>query len=114
MHCSFCGKSKDEVQKLIAGPGAFICDDCVGLCVEILREEGTVPTAVVLRDPRDASTDELLTRLAGAAAITAEADQRLKETVDALRERGHSWARIGKALGVSRQAAWERFSPEEP
>jgi ATP-dependent Clp protease ATP-binding subunit ClpX len=113
MRCSFCGKSRDEVEKLVAGPGAFICDDCVGLCVEILREEGTVAKPVVLRDPRDASTEELMARLANAAAVTADVDQRLKETVDILRERGHSWARIGKALGVSRQAAWERFSPEE-
>lgn len=37
--CSFCGKTKDEVLKLIAGPGVFICDECVGICGSILEEE---------------------------------------------------------------------------
>jgi len=39
VHCSFCGKSQDEVQKLIAGPAVYICDECVELCNEILAEE---------------------------------------------------------------------------
>jgi hypothetical protein len=39
--CSFCGKSRDDVQQLIAGPNVFICDACVTLCNEILRETGT-------------------------------------------------------------------------
>ena len=37
--CSFCGKAQDEVQKLIAGPGVGICDECVHLCTLILNEE---------------------------------------------------------------------------
>jgi ATP-dependent Clp protease ATP-binding subunit ClpX len=39
LYCSFCGKSQDEVRKLIAGPSVYICDECVELCNEILREE---------------------------------------------------------------------------
>lgn len=39
LHCSFCGKSQDEVKKLIAGPMVYICDECVGLCNEIIQEE---------------------------------------------------------------------------
>lgn len=39
LYCSFCGKHQDEVRKLIAGPGVYICDECVDLCNEILREE---------------------------------------------------------------------------
>lgn len=38
-HCSFCGKSQDEVEKLIAGPDVFICDECIQLCTEIVHEE---------------------------------------------------------------------------
>ena len=37
--CSFCFRPRRAVQKLIAGPGVYICDRCVGLCNEILREE---------------------------------------------------------------------------
>jgi len=36
MRCSFCSKDKTEVQRLIAGPSVFICNECVGLCQEIL------------------------------------------------------------------------------
>ena len=39
LYCSFCGKSQHEVRKLIAGPSVFICDECVELCNDIIREE---------------------------------------------------------------------------
>ena len=37
--CSFCGKSQDEVKKLIAGPAVYICDECIELCNDIIAEE---------------------------------------------------------------------------
>ncbi len=56
LYCSFCGKSQHEVRKLIAGPTVFICDECVDLCTEIIREEHKT-TLVKSRDgvptPRD-------------------------------------------------------------
>jgi ClpX C4-type zinc finger len=42
VRCSFCGKTKDEVGRLVAGPGVFICDGCVRLCAEILDERPPV------------------------------------------------------------------------
>ena len=39
LKCSFCGKSQKQVIKLIAGPGVYICDECIELCVEIIEEE---------------------------------------------------------------------------
>src|SRR5215831_16887343 len=46
LYCSFCGKSQHEVRKLIAGPSVFICDECIELCNDIIREEGaTTDTA---------------------------------------------------------------------
>src|SRR5688500_4222714 len=39
LYCSFCGKSQHEVRKLIAGPNVFICNECVELCMDIIREE---------------------------------------------------------------------------
>ncbi len=51
-HCSFCGKSQDQVRRLIAGPGAvYICDECVDLCREIIDEESTPPAAPKSRLP---------------------------------------------------------------
>src|SRR5690606_4125383 len=39
LKCSFCGKSQKQVKKLIAGPGVYICDECIDLCNEIIEEE---------------------------------------------------------------------------
>ena len=39
LQCSFCGKSQNEVQKLIAGPAVFICDECIETCKEIILHE---------------------------------------------------------------------------
>ena len=59
LYCSFCGKSQHEVRKLIAGPTVFICDECVELCMDIIREEHKT-TLVKSRDgvpsPRDICT----------------------------------------------------------
>src|SRR3546814_13581732 len=49
LYCSFCGKSQHEVRKLIAGPTGFICDECVELCNDIIREE-TKSALVKTRD----------------------------------------------------------------
>ena len=47
LYCSFCGKSQHEVRKLIAGPTVFICDECVRLCMDIIREEEATPAAAM-------------------------------------------------------------------
>jgi ATP-dependent Clp protease ATP-binding subunit ClpX len=48
--CSFCGKSQRQVKKLIAGPGVYICDECIDLCNEIIDEELTVPAQLDLEN----------------------------------------------------------------
>src|SRR5688500_1655598 len=56
LRCSFCGKSQRQVKKLIAGPGVYICDECIDLCNEIIDEELTSPAALDLDNlprPRD-------------------------------------------------------------
>ncbi|UCG98086.1 MAG: ATP-dependent Clp protease ATP-binding subunit ClpX [Burkholderiales bacterium] len=52
LYCSFCGKSQHEVKKLIAGPSVFICDECIDLCNDIIRDENTTDpsTAVAKSD----------------------------------------------------------------
>ena len=57
--CSFCGKSQRQVKKLIAGPGVYICDECIDLCNEIIDEELTTPAQLDLDNlprPRDIYT----------------------------------------------------------
>ncbi len=48
--CSFCGKSQKQVKKLIAGPGVYICDECIELCNDIIEEELSEPTEVHFED----------------------------------------------------------------
>ncbi|MGH3002354.1 MAG: ATP-dependent Clp protease ATP-binding subunit ClpX [Gaiellaceae bacterium] len=48
--CSFCGKSQRQVKKLIAGPGVYICDECIDLCNEIIDEELTAPSSLDLEN----------------------------------------------------------------
>jgi len=50
LYCSFCGKSQHEVKKLIAGPSVFICDECIDLCNEIIRDE--LPAGADVRETR--------------------------------------------------------------
>ena len=105
LKCSFCGRSEREVARLVGGPGVHICDACVGVCVKVL--EAT---------PRDfagwdAMSDAALLASLKTAEATVEAIRTvLQAHIDELRRRGVSWDAIGTALGISRQAAWERFS----
>jgi ClpX C4-type zinc finger len=107
--CSFCNKDKDEVGKLIAGPGVYICNECVDLCDQILAENPVGEFG----SWRGRPDDELLASLARIQAVVSQVDAALRDYVAVLRERGVTWTRIGEALGVSKQAAWERFSAEE-
>ena len=50
LHCNFCGKSQKEVKKLIAGPGCYICDECIELCNEIIFEDSVKTTSKVALD----------------------------------------------------------------
>ena len=109
MRCSFCGRQHTDVAKLIAGPGIYICDSCVGLCVGILGDD-TPAEPPSLPEWASLSDDELLDRIPFIAASAANIESGLRDRVHELRERGISWARIGAALGMTRQSAWERFS----
>ena len=106
-HCSFCGASESLVSKLLAGPGVFICGGCVERCNDILAGEGS-PAFATLETMSD---EELLATLHPASAAVESMRGMLAQRVSELRGRDVTWERIGAALGVSRQAAWERFAP---
>ena len=113
LFCSFCGKSQHDVKKLIAGPAVFICDACVALCTTIIAEtpdrDPSTPQAK-LDWPANVATENLLGLLKAQDKTFGEVAARLQKSVEILRQREVSWQQIGDALGVSRQAAWERFS----
>jgi hypothetical protein len=106
LYCSFCRRDQDAVEKLVAGPGVYICDACVGACNRILDGKPAPPFPGF---EALAEEDLLRTLRPSAAAVDAVRDV-LQEHVDLLRARGVSWTRIGDALDISRQAAWERFA----
>ena len=108
--CSFCGKAQTEVKTLVAGPGVFICDECVDLCQAVIDKK---PRATTKKNPSllpdNASTETLLKTLSGYNGAFASVDAAMQDVVDILRERAVSWEKIGETLAVSRQAAWKRF-----
>ena len=106
LRCSFCGKAADQVERLIAGPKVHICDCCVGVCNRILD---VVPAGFPAWDA--ITKRQLLDSLTPATAAVKATRQILQTQVDLLREREVSWAEIGAALGITRQAAWDRFAP---
>jgi hypothetical protein len=108
LYCSFCYKSQHEVKELISGPGSiFICDECVELCNEIIA--GRMPTS---KSPsvEELPTERLLERLGAMEETVQGKGNQLQQAVECLRARRVSWAVIGAALEISRQAAWERFT----
>jgi ATP-dependent protease Clp ATPase subunit len=106
LRCSFCKKSEMQVARLVGGAaGGYICEDCVEVCNRILD---AAPSPF---KSWDGLTDEqLLTSIKASEASVAALQSLIHAQVAALRKREVSWTAIGKVLGVSRQAAWERFS----
>ena len=108
LYCSFCFKSQHEVKRLISGPASiFICDECVGLCNEIIANR---PFNSKSPSPERLPTARLLERLAAIEQTVQGKGNQLQTVVEVLRSRKVSWAQIGAALGISRQSAWERFT----
>ena len=113
--CSFCAKHESEIAKIIAGPGIYICNECVQACNDILDEAASNPKSPPAELPYwDSLTDEqALASLPRIARVAAQVEANLSSWVRRLHDRGVSWARIGAATNMTRQAAWGRFSGEE-
>lgn len=105
LFCNFCRKTSKEVPSLISGPGIHICGNCVKTCNTILSglpSEGFGGWDQLTEDALLSNLQRSLDAFEGARAV-------LQQQIDTLRNREVSWQKIGDALGVSRQAAWERF-----
>lgn len=109
LFCSFCRKADHEVDRLVGGPGVYICGNCVERCVEILKphQGKKFPDFAGWDSQTDA---QLLRSLAPTEKTLEDVRGEMQNKIDLLRKRGVSWENIGKSLGISRQAAWERFS----
>lgn len=106
--CSFCGEQGGPDRELAGGLGAMICVPCLDHFHERAhdpeRRKGEPPPWESMPDP------ELLATLPQIMRSASQVDDFATDWIVLLRERGISWAAIGQVLGVSRQAAWERFS----
>lgn len=109
--CSFCGKSKDQTRRLVAGPGVFICSECIELCNEVLRSD--LQHRDLSIGPDSEVAEVLLDELRINAAGLKQSEEQLQRAVNILRKNQVPWSQIGGAIGISRQAAWERFSGED-
>ncbi len=110
--CSFCLKPDTEVATLVAGPGVFICNECVSLSEWVIANK---PEPVERVRPWEVETtlEQTLGHLPRVAEAGAQVEANLTGWVRRARTLGATWAQVGQALGMTRQSAWERFSGEE-
>lgn len=108
--CSFCLKPDTEVTRLVAGPGVYICNECVELCAQLIAQQPASTGPRLRAWERVSGLDEVLRNLRLVAAAHAQVEANLAEWVGKARSLGATWARVGEALGMTRQSAWERFS----
>jgi hypothetical protein len=101
--CSFCGKTQHEVKKLIAGPGVYICDECVGLCDEIIAEDPATPAPPALTD------DVLLGLLRGQLKRAQDSERDMVRTAQMLAGRGVALTAIADAADLDPIEAQRRF-----
>jgi hypothetical protein len=107
--CSFCGVRGTDGAKFAGGLGAMMCVPCVGRFHDIFSTDAK--TEAVSRPPWEAMSDaEVLGTLPLIARNAEQVNEFLTEWVELARSRKISWAEIGRVMGTSRQAAWERFA----
>jgi len=107
--CSFCGVQGTKDTRFGGGLGAMICMDCLEHYYETFLSPEK--TKMIQRPPWNEMTDtEMLAKLPLIVQSVNQGDKFLRSWIELLRERKLSWAQIGQAVGISRQAAWERFS----
>lgn len=109
-YCSFCGRGRTPDRRLVAGPGISICEHCVGAARDLLDAPVEASGAGSLGPVWDQLSDEeILAHLPEILRVGSQLEEQLRLWVGAARERNISWSRIGAALGITRQTAWQRF-----
>jgi len=112
-HCSFCTKEEPDVAQMVAGPGVYICNECVDLCLQIFAAGSPQDESPEIPYWQSMTDEQMLNHLPRIATVATQVEDNLRVWVQRLRDRGVSWTRIGAALGMARQSAWERFSGED-
>ena len=113
--CSFCFKPDTQVERLVAGPAVYVCNECVDLCCEVIAAtpEGPVSGARVMPWEHAQTVEAALAHLPNVAREQAQVEEAMLGWVRHARRLVATWAQVGGALGITRQSAWERFAAED-
>ncbi len=110
--CSFCAKPDTAVQRLVAGPGVYICDECISLSATLVEGAArTTPEESSRRQSQyyDRPTDDILAMLPALLRSADRVERELTGWVSRLRGRGASWQTIADAAGLDAETARRRF-----
>lgn len=111
--CSFCGKPNTAVQRLVAGPGVYICNECVQLSASIIEDAArTTPEESSRRRSQyySRSSEDILAMLRPLVGTADRIEAELAAWIDRLRAGGTDWAAIAGATGMSIDAVRQRFA----
>ncbi len=126
LHGNFCSKPDHDVKVLVAGPGIFVCDECVALAGTVIEETEAKSSGSRMSPEatekkmqsyysflEGQEPEKLLEGLVNVERTRKGIYKHQQVVVDILRAKRFRWAEIGDALGVSRQAAWQRFGASD-
>ena len=110
--CSFCGKPSTAVQRLVAGPGVDICNECVELCATIVADAARTTAEESARrrsEFHDRSAEDILATLPALVRSADRVESELAGWISRLRGLGTGWETIAAAVGLSVDEARQRF-----
>jgi hypothetical protein len=110
--CSFCCKPSTEVERIVAGPGVYICNECIELARVVVEDAARATPEEPSRRRaayQDPSTDDLLMMLPALVKSADRVEAELATSVNRLRARGAPWHTIANAAGLSVEATRHRF-----
>ena len=115
--CSFCGKPHHKVTKVVAGPGVYICNECVDLCATIIADASRETREEAERlnvSYFDRPAGEILAMLPALARSAARVEAELAGWVGRSRQQGTGWPEIAGATGMGVEDARRRFEQRPP
>lgn len=115
--CSFCGKPSTAVQRLVAGPGVYICNECVELCATVVANaaRSTAEESARRRSQfHDRSTEDILAMLPALVHSADRVESELAGWISRLRAQGTDWRTIAGAVGLTIEDTRLRFEAAPP
>ncbi len=115
--CSFCGEPNTTVQRLVAGPGVYICNECIELSATIVEDAARTNREESSRrwsQYFDRSSEDILATLPALVRSADRVEAELAGWINRLRDRGSDWQTIADAAGMTVDAVRRRFEASGP